>query len=283
MKNIYYLIIIVLLFQCKSKESEKKKELENKKEQIAFIPKKPYEKKETQFEKDKRLVREWKKKVRKRKLEKFKLDTTYQFIDSTVIISGVIQSSGLKGRKNLDFKADFQVTRILKNFFLVTENDLNNYWGKHVRVKGKYLKGYDYFSDELSATAIKLLSIEEIPCDTCTCEPLWTKLDRYFVKDEKRDTILTGYVERMERKIEISSYDYKIKFDKPFMFENFCEFMEKPKKIELKQATLVSKIQIDTMNYIIENNKKVELLGMVEGGHYGCRIVFYCKELKKIY
>lgn len=280
MKKFFILIIILSLFQCKSEVNQRIRDAKQAKVEDKAGKNETDSVRQARIEKARQERQEYK---QRQKLEIEQKDSTYQFIDSTVIIQGVIQSSGLHDRTELGYKSNFQVIRPMKNFFLVSEKNLTSFWGKHVEVKGKYLNGYDYHSDDFHSTVIKLISIKEIKCDTCTCEPLWTSLGKRLERNDERDTIVSGYITRQKRKVEISPYDYKITFEKPFLFEDYCEFMDSSETILLKEATFVSKIQLDTINYIIENNKKVDLYGYTEGGHYGCRIVFYSSGVKRIH
>jgi len=207
-------------------------------------------------------------------------DTLYSFIDSTVIVKGIIQSSGIQGSDNFDIEAKFQITNPKKSFFLVTKQDLSPYWGKCVSVTGRYVKGWD--SDSIkskgsykySRSAIYLNSIKDISNEYCFNSPVFVPIKKIDFETTKEDTIVKGFIVRSLRMAPDINYDYSLVLEKPI------HNLDNPSD-KISSITLQLNMQLDSLNYAIENRKRVTLYGNFING-YAETTVFNCKKEIKI-
>lgn len=270
MKWTCFFILIVFLVQCKSPESDEKIDSKNKEQLDEWVKKEESIRKE-KLDQEKALL----KKIKKAKVKSdsfiAQFDTLYKFIDSTVFVKGIVQSSGIRDTSRLGFYTEFQLINPRKRFLLVTSIDISNFWGKCVTVEGKYLKGWNYeSSDYFGSTAINLNSIESVSNNYCFNSPVFkpvsdNKFERHF-----RDSIYECYIHRSKRPSSDISYDYSIELIKSVDL-NSDEWNN------VKSLPLRININLDTLNFLIENKRKAKLYGLIIGG-YAEGIVFDCKE-----
>jgi len=199
-------------------------------------------------------------------------DKLYSYEDSIVSVIGIIQSSGIRKTSKKDIKAEFQLINPRKHFFIVSDTDISQYWGKCVQVKGKYVKGWDYESDHFWGTAVELESIEKVSNSHCLNSPIFELISNSFEK-HPRDSVYKGYIHRIKRPCPDIYYDYGFILEKPVNLDEEWK--------DVKEMPLLINIPLDTLNFIIENKKKVRLYGIIGGG-YAEGIAFSCKEYRGI-
>lgn len=291
MKHKCILIVFLLLFSCKSpKQNEEnlliEKEAKQTEQKVAeeFVKQEKEIKSETKSENpedtltylEMLALREREKVKRDSFLAQF--DTLYKFIDSTVIVKGIIQSSGLRGTESFGIKAEYQLANPKKRFFLVTNKDLTPFWGKCVSVTGKYVKGWNFESGDsrenfaFGTTAIYLRSIEFTTNDICLNSPIYDPEFQKKYKPFPLDSLYYGSIFRNKRPAPDIDYDYGFELKEPI------DLSEDEWK-NIKKMPLLINIPLDTLNFIIENKKKVKLYGYISGG-YNEGIVFLCQEFK---
>lgn len=191
-------------------------------------------------------------------------DTLYEYQDSIVRVKGLIQSSGLLGTEKFGIQATFQLTNPSKSFFLVTDQDLTKYWGKCVIVYGKYIEGWDYNSGNsredyaFSRTAIKLKSIDYISSDYCCNSPVFKNPFSYYLRIPPRDTVIECYILRRRRPAPDINYDYTAKLINQINITD---------RNNVQQLPLFLDIDLDTLNYLIEKEKKVKMVASLMPGH----------------
>jgi hypothetical protein len=214
-------------------------------------------------------------------LERIKYDTLYSCADSVITIKGIIQSSGIRKEYELGIQADFQITNPQKSFFLVTSKDLSPYWGKCVSVKGRFIKGWDADMSKynFNISAINLDSINSISSNYCFNSPVFQPVNNKKYKIEKRDTTVRGVIVRSKRMSPDIDYDYRLKLEKPVY--NLDDGWG-----ETSNFFLSINMDIDSLNNIIENNRRVTLYGMFTGGYvettlFLCKKVIDCSPKKK--
>lgn len=254
MKVRHIFIVLIFLISCNS-ANDKKRKLEQ--DSVANITdKQKYDSFAAQF------------------------DTLYSFIDSTVFVKGIIQSSGIQGSDNFDIEAKFQITNPKKSFFLVTDQDLSPYWGKCVSVTGRYVKGWDSDSTNHNGSykylrsAIYLNSIKNIANEYCFNSPVFVHVEKSNFEASKEDTIVKGFIVRSMRMAPDVNYDYSLVLEKPI------NNLDNPSD-KISSITLQLNMQLDSLNYAIENRKRVTLYGNFING-YAETTVFNCKKEIKI-
>lgn len=209
-------------------------------------------------------------------LERIKYDTLYSCANSIITIKGIIQSSGIHEQDQLGIQADFQITNPLKSFFLVTSNDLSPYWGKCVCVKGRFVKGWDADMSKytFNISAMYLDSIKLVSSNYCFRSPIFQPIknnDTYEI--HPRDTTVSGVIVRSKRMSPDIDYDYRLKLEKPvYNLDNGWG--------ETSNFFLAINMNIDSLNNIIENKRKVSLYGRFSGGYVESTI-FLCKKVVK--
>jgi hypothetical protein len=187
-------------------------------------------------------------------------------------VIGIIQNSGVRESFKIDIKPEFQLTNPIKNIFLMTDKDISSYWGKCVRVTGQYVKDWNFESDYFGRTAINLESIESVSNDYCLNSPIFVSVSEKKYSSHIRDTILECYIHRIKRLSPDIGYDYGIELTEP---------IEIPSEewVGYKSIPININMNLDSLNYIIKEKKKVRLLGNLAGG-YAEMIIFNCKEYK---
>lgn len=268
---------MVFLVQCKSPKSDETIDAENKKRLDEWYEKGKEEYKEKKEQRNKTLQRIKREKV---KLDSFvaQFDTLYKFVDSTVIVKGIIQSSGLRGTESFGINAEYQLTNPKKRFFLVTDKDLSSFWGKCVNVTGKYVKGWNFESGNsrenfaYGMTAIHLETIEFISNNYCFNSPVFKPESENSYEKHKNDSVYFGHIIKIKRLVPDIPYDYGFVLDNPVSLDE--EGWQ-----DVKTLPILINIPLDTLNYIIENKKKVKIYGDIVGG-YAEGIVFKCKEFQ---
>lgn len=208
-------------------------------------------------------------------LEQIKYDTLYSCKDSVITIKGIIQSSGIRKEYELGIQADFQITTPLKSFFLVTSSDLSPYWGKCVCVKGRFVKGWDADMSKynFNISAMNLDSIKSISSNYCFNSPIFRPVNNNKYEIQKRDTTVSGIIVRSKRMSPDIDYDYRLKLEKPVY--NLDDGWG-----QTSNFFLSINMNIDSLNNIIENNRRVTLYGMFTGG-YVETTNFLCKKVVK--
>lgn len=276
MKYTYLLILIVFFVQCKQ-SNQKKIDAENQKRYEEWSAKEG-EKRKKEIEKRKEELKRIE--YQQAKLDSFiaQFDTLYQFVDSTVVVKGIIQSSGLRGTESFGIKAEFQLTNPKKRFFLLTDKDLSSFWGKCVSVTGKYVKGWNFESGNsrenfaYGMTAIHLETVELISNNYCFNSPVFKPASENSYKKHKNDSVYFGQIIRIKRPAPDIYYDYGFVLDNPISLDE--EGWQ-----DVKTLPILLNIPLDTLNFIIENKKKVKIYGDIVGG-YAEGIVFDCKEFQ---
>lgn len=206
-------------------------------------------------------------------LERIKYDTLYSCADSVITIKGIIQSSGIRKEYELGIQADFQITTPQKSFFLVTSKDLSSYWGKCVCVKGRLVKGWDADMSKynFNISAMNLDSIKSISSNYCFNSPVFRPVKNNKYEVHPRDTTVSGVIVRSKRMSPDIDYDYRLKLEKPVYNLNDAGG-------ETSNFHLSINMNIDSLNNIIENNRRVTLYGMFTGGYVETTL-FLCKKV----
>jgi hypothetical protein len=287
MKHKWILIVFLLLFSCKSpKQNEEnlliEKEVTPTEQNVAeeFIKQEKETRSETQSENPEDTLtyleilelREEEKEKRDSFLAQFNKHNIY--CDTLVSVIGIVQNSGVRKSFNIDIKPEYQLTNPIKSIFLVTDKELNNFWGKCVRVTGHYLNNWNYESDYFGRTAINLESIETVSSNYCLNSPIFASASEKKYRYHANDTVVECFIHRTKRPSPDIGYDYGIELTKPIeiISEGWTGFKSIPVNIN---------INLDTLNFIIETKKKVKLFGNLTGGNAEM-IVFDCKEYKGI-
>ena len=256
MKVRQIFIVLIIFISCNSNDNHKK-QLEQKK--LDSLSEVAFEKASAKYYQEKRLKQKHDSLI---DLENVKYDTLYSFINSTIVIKGIIQSSGIHEADQLGVKADFQITNPLRSFFLVTTKDLSPYWGKCVSVKGRFVKGWDADMSKytFNISAMYLDSIIKISNDYCFNSPVFrpVKNDSYKVLD--RDTIVKGVIIRSKRRSPDIDEDYRIELEKPV--HNLDDGWG-----QTKCFYLFLNMNLDSLNNIIEKKRKIILYGNFTGGY----------------
>lgn len=283
MKQICLFILLIFLFSCKSPKQKEEKILQQKEtttveseetltEKVEEFKQEPKE--EQQEDTETYLERqEWLRKEKAKRdsfLVQFNSNNIYN--DTLVSVIGIIQNSGIRESFKIDIKPEFQLTNPIKNIFLVTDKDISDYWGKCVRVTGQYLNDWNFKSNYFGRTAISLESIETVSSDYCLNSPNFTSVLEKKYRSHANDTILECFIHRTKRPSPDIGYDYGIELTEPIKIpsELWTGFKNIPVNIN---------INLDTLNYLIEEKKKVKLFGNLTGG-YAEMIVFSCKKYK---
>lgn len=302
MKQIWIFILFLFIVSCKSpKQKEEVVQLENtikQNEQTEIEQKKAEEVVEKEIKSEPKRVNPrdtltYLEKMALREKEKAKrdsflaqFDTLYSYVDSTVIVKGIIQGSGLTKNEGYGIKSEYQLTNPKKSFFLVSDKNLTDYWGKCVSVVGRYISGWNFESGSLrkpyayDRTAIQVETIEIVSNDYCFNSPVFKSISENELKENERDTLVKGHIVRMKRFSPDFPYDYQITFSKPIFIYNPWESTGK-KDYELKSAILLSYLPLDILNILIENKREVELFGYVIGGYQSIP-TFRCKDFNFI-
>ena len=283
MKHKWIIVLSLFLFNCNSPKQKQENILQQKEtaaveseetvtNKVEESKQEPKEKQqadtETYLERQERLRKE--KAKRDSFLVQFNSNNIYS--DTLVSVIGIIQNSGVRESFKIDIKPEFQLTNPIKNIFLMTDKDISGYWGKCVRVTGKYIDDWNFESDYFGRTAISLESIETVSSDYCLNSPKFTSVLEKKYRSHANDTILECFIHRTKRPSPDIGYDYGIELTEPIEIpaEEWTGFKNIPVNIN---------IHLDTLNYIIEKKKKVRLFGNLTGG-YAEMIVFSCKEYK---
>lgn len=204
---------------------------------------------------------------------KAQFDTLYSLKNSTVTIKGIIQSSGIREGDSMGIKADFQIENPKMAFFLVTQKDLSPYWGKCVSVKGRYVKGWNV-EKRFDRSALYLDSIKTISSDYCFNSPYFKPVGKEMYEIFYRDTIVKGLIVRSKRRAPDIGEDYCLKLEKPvYNLEDGWG--------ETTNFFISLNMDLDSLNNVIENEKKVTLYGLFKGG-YTESIIFSCKKVINI-
>ena len=208
-------------------------------------------------------------------LERIKYDTLYTCADSVITIKGIVQSSGIRKEHELGIEADFQITNPHKSLFLVTAKDLSPYWGKCVCAKGRFVKGWsaEMSKYNFNISAIELDSIKSISSNCCFNSPVFQPLNNDKYEIQPRDTTVCGVIIRSKRISPDIDTDYRLKLEKPVY--NLDDGWG-----ETSNFFLSINMNIDSLNSIIENKRKVTLYGIFTGG-YVETTVFLCKRVIK--
>jgi hypothetical protein len=208
-------------------------------------------------------------------LERIKYDTLYSYADSVITIRGIIQSSGIRKEYELGIQADFQITNPQKSFFLVTAKDLSPYWGKCVSVKGRFVKDWSANTNKytFNISPIYLDSIKCISSNYCFRSPIFQPAKNDAYETHPKDTIVSGVIVRSKRMSPDIGDDYRLKLEKPVY--NLNDGWG-----ETSNFFLAINMDIDSLNSIIENKRKVTLYGLFTGG-YMETTVFLCKKVVK--
>lgn len=133
--------------------------------------------------------------------------------DSLVVVYGIVQSSRIREFDNHDFEAEYQVEALEKSFFLLTQMNLDKYWGKRVRVEGRLAERWTLDLSKNPRNTFDRIpmlvdSINEILNDSiCNF--------RYIIAKDNYDyrTILSGYILRRHRISSDISMDYSLALD----------------------------------------------------------------------
>ncbi len=277
MKTQYFIFVLILLLSgsCSNKPQKPIKPEAPAKEQAQAdsLGDAAFEKAVSKYYSDRKITR---KRDSLLALERIKYDTLYSYVNSTITIKGIVQSSGIHEQDQLGIQADFQITNPQKSFFLVTSNDLSPYWGKCVCVKGRFVKGWDADMSKynFNISAMYLDSIKYISSDYCFRSPIFQPIknnDTYEI--QPRDTTVSGVIVRSKRMSPDIGTDYRLKLEKPVY--NLDDGWG-----ETSNFILSINMDIDSLNNIIENNRRVTLYGMFTGG-YVETTYFLCKKVIK--
>lgn len=209
-------------------------------------------------------------------LERIKYDTLYSCANSILTIKGIVQSSGIHEQDQLGIHADFQITNPQKSFFLVTSKDLSPYWGKCVSVKGRFVKGWDADMSKytFNISAMYLDSIKLVSSDYCFRSPIFQPVKNDTYEIHSRDTTVSGVIVRSKRMSPDIGTDYRLKLEKPVY--NLNDGWG-----ETSDFFLSINMNIDSLNSIIENKRKVTLYGLFTGGYLETTD-FLCKKVIKL-
>lgn len=273
-KYIFFVLILLISVSCSYNHKSRKKPEASVKEQTRTdsLGDAPFEKAVTKNYSERKLNN---KRDSLHVRERIKYDTLYSYVDSTITIKGIIQSSGIREQHQLGINADFQITNPLKSFFLVTSKDLSPYWGKCVSVKGRLVKGWDADMSKytFNISAMRLDSIKYISGDYCSRSPIFRPVKNDTYEIHPRDTTVSGVIVRTKRLSPDIGSDYRLQLEKPVF--NLDDGWG-----ETTNFILSINMDIDSLNNIIENRRKVTLYGMFTSG-YVESVVFLCKKVVK--
>ena len=203
-----------------------------------------------------------------------KMDSTVHdpfiaYNDSMLTIIGVVQTSGINNDSGLKIKAKYQLISSKRDFYLIADSDLSEYWGKCVEVEGYFPSGWDMETEKMggnwtwgrSAIAVNSISLtQESNCDALIRQ----KLKRINMSNYP-DT-LRGVIIRRQRLVPDISTDYEIVFDEPI--ENPSD-----ESILLESMLIYPNVDLRTLNQIIDNKIHCTAYGRMVGG-YAERMVF---------
>ncbi len=274
-QSFFVLLLLLVLGSCSNNRKNPVKPVAPAKEkaQTDSLRDTAFEKAVSKYYSDRKITR---KRDSLLALERIKYDTLYSYANSTITIKGIVQSSGIHEQDQLGIHADFQITNPQKSFFLVTSNDLSPYWGKCVCVKGRFVKGWDADMSKytFNILAMYLDSIKLVSSDYCFRSPIFQPVknnDTYEI--HFRDTTVSGVIVRSKRMSPDIDYDYRLKLEKPVY--NLDDGWG-----ETSNFFLAINMDIDSLNNIIENKRKVSLYGRFTGGYVESTI-FLCKKVVK--
>lgn len=181
--------------------------------------------------------------------------------DSLIEVYGIVQSSGIREFDNHDIEAEYQVETLKNSFFLLTQMDLDNYWGKRVKVIGSLAEGWtlDWNRNPTNTFGrIPLIvdSISEISNDSIFNYRNIHVENNYY--DHR--TTLSGYIIRRKRISSDISMDYSLALDQPIMHPEDSSTM-------LESIDIFPAIDFDTLNRIIDQQHHISTSGYISGGY----------------
>ena len=210
-------------------------------------------------------------------------DSLVTFNDSVVEVIGIVQSSGIRNFDNFGFKADFQIESDEYGYYLLSDANLEPYWGKCVKVTGKMLHGgntkmtdYSDSRHPFGRIPLRLESISGKDAGNCECllsNKTFSANSKRFRTTEPNDT-LTGYLFRHKRLAPDIAMDYSIELDDPIKHPE-------EESLELNQLVIYPNLPFDELNRIIENKIHIKTYGWVTGG-YAETIVFQADSIVEI-
>jgi hypothetical protein len=197
--------------------------------------------------------------------------------DSVISVYGIIQSSGLQQFDKPLVNADFQLISENHRFFLVTESELEDYWGKCVSVKGKLAEGWSLNTVEFEgkyafgAIALKMDSIQLFPENRCFSF-IWNQ-----EKNEKLSYTesIQGLLVRHKRPAPDIAMDYAIISDIPVPHPQEPTY-------GMREIPVYIHISMDEINRLIENRVQIRTFGELKGG-YAEYIVFVTDSIELIH
>ncbi|GAA0890766.1 hypothetical protein GCM10009122_04450 [Fulvivirga kasyanovii] len=196
-------------------------------------------------------------------------DSFITYNDSALSIIGVVQTSDITSDSRLGIKADYQLVSSKRDFYLIADTDLTEYWGKCVKVEGYFPSGWDIETEKNGGnwtwgrTAIAVNSITLIQAGDCNA--LIRQKLKHINLSSYPDT-LQGIIVRRQRLAPDISSDYEIVFDEPI--ENRSD-----ESIQLESMLIYPNINLRTLNRIIDNKMQCTAYGRMVGG-YAERMVF---------
>lgn len=200
-------------------------------------------------------------------------DSLYQKEGEKIIVAGYIQTSGLENIQNPAYDAfnSFQLISPKNDFFLITDESLEKYWGECVLIKGKYPDGWNLETKEFNQTFTfnrSALIVDEISMrnDLCKGSP-W--LNDYQL--QQPDTTILGILKRSSRPSPDIGYDYKIALDQPvdLLYDDTMTTSELP---------VISNIHYSELEEALKADKKLAFRGAITYG-YAESMVFHLDEI----
>lgn len=191
-------------------------------------------------------------------------------LDSSIKIIGILQSSGLQESSNLKIKAKYQLISFQRSFYLVTELDLERYWGKCIEAQGQLVLGWDlgmidYSHGAYGRIPMELVSFKELVCDSCS----WLPYPKEEIKSYTYRDQLSGYIARNLRPDPDIPWDFQLKLDSPIPHPDD----PKNQEMNISEMIVYPNIQLGSLNKIIDDSLHIMAIGLTKGG-YNESVVF---------